>query len=65
MQALKTYSRGQKTKKKIVFVLVSLCKSKWTNLRNSFARELRELKNKKSGSVQKKESGIYLIARVF
>ncbi|CAI6357599.1 unnamed protein product [Macrosiphum euphorbiae] len=24
---------------------VSVCKSKWTSLRNSFARELRELKN--------------------
>jgi len=60
MQALKTFSRGQKTKKKIVFVLVSICKSKWTSLRNSFARELRELKNKQSGSASSKKRKWYL-----
>ncbi|KAL5238996.1 hypothetical protein ACI65C_006406 [Semiaphis heraclei] len=39
---------------------VSVCKSKWTSLRNSFARELRELKNKKSGSAGSKKRKWYL-----
>lgn len=47
----------------VVFVfvfIVSVCKSKWTSLRNSFARELRELKNKKSGSAGSKKRKWYL-----
>lgn len=39
---------------------MSVCKSKWTSLRNSFARELRELKNKKSGSAGSKKRKWYL-----
>jgi len=50
-----------------VFVFImSVCKSKWTGLRNSFARELCELKNKKSGSAgSKKENRTFLTVRVF
>lgn len=36
------------------------CKSKWTSLRNSYARELREIKNKKSGSSGSKRRKWYL-----
>jgi len=39
---------------------VSVCKSKWTSLRNSYARELREMKNKKSGSAASKKRKWYL-----
>lgn len=39
---------------------MSVCKSKWTSLRNSFARELRELKNKKFGSAGSKKRKWYL-----
>lgn len=39
---------------------MSVCKNKWTSLRNSFARELRELKNKKSGSAGSKKRKWYL-----
>ncbi|XP_060866685.1 transcription factor Adf-1-like [Metopolophium dirhodum] len=41
-------------------VSVSVCKSKWTSLRNSYARELREIKNKKSGSAASKKRKWYL-----
>lgn len=34
---------------------MSVCKSKWTSLRNSYTRELREIKNKKSGSAVSKK----------
>jgi len=37
-----------------------VCKSKWTSLRNSYARELREIKNKKSGSAASKKRKWYL-----
>lgn len=37
-----------------------MCKSKWTSLRNSYARELREIKNKKSGSAASKKRKWYL-----
>jgi hypothetical protein len=43
---------------------VSICKSKWTNLRNSFARELREHKNTNSGSVGLKKKKWYLFDRM-
>lgn len=39
---------------------MSVCKSKWTSLRNSYARELREIKNKKSGSAGPKKRKWYL-----
>ena len=37
-----------------------MCKTKWTSLRNSYARELREIKNKKSGSAASKKRKWYL-----
>lgn len=46
--------------KYLYLFIVSVCKSKWTSLRNSFARELRELKNKKSGSAGSKKRKWYL-----
>lgn len=39
---------------------MSVCKNKWTSLRNSYARELRELRNKKSGSGGSKKRKWYL-----
>jgi len=37
-----------------------VCKTKWTSLRNSYARELREIKNKKSGAATSKKRKWYL-----
>lgn len=37
-----------------------MCKNKWTSLRNSYARELREIKNKISGSAGFKKRKLYL-----
>lgn len=69
------FSRSQKTKKINIYLfiilkkytlinngsfLVSVCKNKWTSLRNSYARELREIKNKKSGSAGSKKRKWYL-----
>lgn len=39
---------------------MSVYKNKWTSLRNSFVREIRELKNKKSGSAGSKKRKWYL-----
>ena len=43
-----------------IYIIVSECKTKWTTLRNSFSRQLREQKKIPSGSgASKKGNGTY------